>query len=162
MKTQKNIYDFTFKNAAGQNIDLSQYKNKVVLVVNVASRCGFTPQYKGLETLYKDFKDQGLVILGFPCNQFGSQEPGNEIEIQQFCSLTYDVSFPIMSKVNVNGSDAEPFYAHLKSSAPGILGTEGIKWNFTKFLIGKDGQVIKRYAPNTEPKDIASDIKKAL
>jgi glutathione peroxidase len=162
MKTQKNIYDFTVKNAAGTEIKMSDYKNKVVLIVNVASKCGFTPQYKGLETLYSDFKDSGLVILGFPCNQFGAQEPGNEAEIQQFCSLTYDVSFPIMSKVNVNGSEAEPFYAFLKSSAPGILGTEAIKWNFTKFLIGKDGSVLKRYAPNTEPADIAADIKKAL
>ncbi len=162
MKTTKNTYDFTVKNANGEMIDLSKYKDQVVLVVNVASKCGFTPQYKGLETLYRQFKDQGLVILGFPCNQFGSQEPGNENEIQQFCSLTYDVSFPIMSKVNVNGSDADPFYAHLKSCAPGILGTEAIKWNFTKFLIGKDGKVLKRYAPNTEPADIAEDIKKAL
>lgn len=162
MKTEQNIYEYSVKNASGDNVDMSQYKGKVVLVVNVASKCGFTPQYQGLEALYKEFKDSGLVILGFPCNQFGAQEPGNESEIQQFCSLTYDVSFPIMSKINVNGSDSAPIYDFLKSSAPGILGTEMIKWNFTKFLIGKDGKVIKRYAPNTEPKEITSDIKKAL
>lgn len=162
MNTEKNIYNYTVKNASGEAVDMSQYKGKVVLVVNVASKCGFTPQYKGLEELYKEFKNSGLVILGFPCNQFGAQEPGNESEIQQFCSLTYDVSFPIMSKINVNGSDSAPIYDFLKSSAPGLLGTEMIKWNFTKFLVGKDGKVIKRYAPNTEPKDIASDIKKAL
>ena len=162
MSTKKNIYDYSVKNAAGQPVDMSHYKGKVVLVVNVASKCGFTPQYQGLEALYKEFKDSGLIILGFPCNQFGAQEPGNEIEIQQFCSLTYDVSFPIMSKVNVNGSDAAPIYDFLKSNAPGFLGTEMIKWNFTKFLIGKDGEVIKRYAPNTEPIEITADIKKAL
>jgi glutathione peroxidase len=162
MNTAKNIYEYSVKNASGDNVDMSQYKGKVVLVVNVASKCGFTPQYKGLEELYKEFKDSGLVILGFPCNQFGAQEPGNESEIQQFCSLTYDVSFPIMSKVNVNGSDSAPIYDFLKSSAPGFLGTEIIKWNFTKFLVGKDGKVIKRYAPNTEPKEITSDIKQAL
>ena len=162
MNTEKNIYNYSVKNAAGEKIDLSQYKGKVVLVVNVASKCGFTPQYKGLEALYKEFKNSNFVILGFPCNQFGAQEPGLDSEIQQFCSLTYDVSFPIMSKINVNGSDAAPIYEYLKSSAPGFLGTEIIKWNFTKFLVGKDGQVIKRYAPNTEPKDMTEDIKKAL
>ena len=162
MNTEKNIYNYSVKNAAGEKIDMSQYKGKVVLVVNVASKCGFTPQYKGLEALYKEFKNSNFVILGFPCNQFGAQEPGLDSEIQQFCSLTYDVSFPIMSKINVNGSDAAPIYEYLKSSAPGFLGTELIKWNFTKFLVGKDGQVIKRYAPNTEPKDMTEDIKKAL
>ena len=162
MNTEKNIYNYSVKNAAGEKIDLSQYKGKVVLVVNVASKCGFTPQYKGLEALYKEFKNSNFVILGFPCNQFGAQEPGLDSEIQQFCSLTYDVSFPIMSKINVNGSDAAPIYEYLKSSAPGFFGTEIIKWNFTKFLVGKDGQVIKRYAPNTEPKDMTEDIKKAL
>ena len=162
MNTEKNIYNYSVKNAAGEKIDMSQYKGKVVLVVNVASKCGFTPQYKGLEALYNEFKNSNFVILGFPCNQFGAQEPGLDSEIQQFCSLTYDVSFPIMSKINVNGSDAAPIYEYLKSSAPGFLGTEIIKWNFTKFLVGKDGQVIKRYAPNTEPVDITGDIKKAL
>lgn len=162
METEKNFYNYSAKDANGKMIDMAQYREKVVLVVNVASKCGFTPQYKGLEEIYREFKDRGLVILGFPCNQFGAQEPGNESEIQQFCSLTYDVSFPIMAKVEVNGSNAAPIYEHLKSAAPGLLGTEAIKWNFTKFLIGKDGKVIKRYAPNTEPKDIVDDIKKAL
>ncbi len=162
MNTEKNIYDYSVKNAEGLTVDMSQYKGKVVLVVNVASKCGFTPQYQGLEALYKEFKNSGLVILGFPCNQFGAQEPGNDSEIKQFCSLTYDVSFPIMSKINVNGSDTAPVYDFLKSSAPGFLGTEIIKWNFTKFLVGKDGKVIKRYAPNTEPREITEDIKAAL
>lgn len=162
MDTEKNIYNFSVKNSSGQDVDLSQYQGKVILVVNVASKCGFTPQYKGLEALYQEFKDAGLVILGFPCNQFGAQEPGNDTEIQQFCSLTYDVSFPIMSKIDVNGSQTAPVYDFLKSSAPGFLGTEMIKWNFTKFLIGRDGKVIKRYAPNTEPSEITADIKKAL
>jgi glutathione peroxidase len=162
MNTEKNIYSYTVKNASGESIDLSAYKGKVILVVNVASKCGFTPQYQGLETIYQEFKDSGFVILGFPCNQFGSQEPGLDNEIQQFCSLTYNVSFPIMSKIDVNGSDSAPIYNFLKSSAPGFLGTEIIKWNFTKFLVGKDGQVIKRYAPNTEPKEIAPDIARAI
>lgn len=162
METEKKIYDYSVKDASGKMIDMAQYQGKVVLVVNVASKCGFTPQYKGLEEIYREFKDRGLVILGFPCNQFGAQEPGNESEIQQFCSLTYDVSFPIMAKVEVNGSNTAPIYDHLKSAAPGLLGTETIKWNFTKFLIGKDGKVIKRFAPNTEPKDMIDDIKKAL
>ncbi len=162
MENNKNFYNYEAKTNSGEQISLDKYKGKVVLVVNVASKCGFTPQYKGLEELYKNNKDQGLVILGFPCNQFGSQEPGNDSEIQQFCSLTYNVSFPIMSKIDVNGSNTAPVYDYLKSSAPGILGTKAIKWNFTKFLVGKDGKVIKRYAPNTEPSEIEADIKKAL
>ena len=157
-----NLHSFNVQGADGQPLNLEKYKGQVVLVVNVASKCGFTPQYKGLEELYKKYKDQGFVILGFPCNQFGSQEPGTDSEIQQFCSLTYDVSFPIMAKVEVNGSKASPVYQWLKEEAPGLLGTEFIKWNFTKFLIGKDGKVIKRYAPNDEPKKIADDIQKAL
>lgn len=157
-----NLHSFNVQGADGQPLNLEKYKGQVVLVVNVASKCGFTPQYKGLEELYKKYKDQGFVILGFPCNQFGSQEPGTDSEIQQFCSLTYDVSFPIMAKVEVNGSKASPVYQWLKEEAPGLLGTEFIKWNFTKFLIGKDGKVIKRYAPNDEPAKIASDIQKAL
>lgn len=158
----KNLYSFTVKNAANQETSLEKYKGQVVLVVNVASKCGFTPQYTGLEDLYKKYQGKGFIILGFPCNQFGAQEPGNNEEIQSFCKLTYDVSFPVMAKVDVNGSGAAPVYDWLKESAPGILGTELIKWNFTKFLVGKDGVVIKRYAPNTEPKDIAADIEKAL
>lgn len=158
----QNLYSFTVKNAANQETSLENYKGQVVLVVNVASKCGFTPQYTGLEDLYKKYQNKGFTILGFPCNQFGAQEPGNNEEIQSFCKLTYDVSFPVMAKVDVNGSGAAPVYDWLKESTPGILGTELIKWNFTKFLVGKDGSVIKRYAPNTEPKDIAADIEKAL
>lgn len=162
MKTKENLYEYEVISASGETVPLSKYKGQVALVVNVASKCGFTPQYKGLEELYKKYKDQGFVILGFPCNQFGAQEPGNDNEIQQFCSLTYNVSFPIMSKIEVNGTNTAPVYNFLKSSAPGIFGTESIKWNFTKFLVGKDGKVVNRYAPNTDPADIEADIKKAL
>lgn len=158
----KNLYSFIVKNAANQDTSLEKHKGQVVLVVNVASKCGFTPQYTGLEQLFEKYQNQGFTILGFPCNQFGAQEPGSNEEIQSFCKLTYDVSFPIMAKVSVNGSDTAPVYDWLKESAPGILGTEMIKWNFTKFLVGKDGKVIKRYAPNVEPKDIAADIEAAL
>ncbi len=156
------FFEFTATDSALKNYDLAQHKGHVVLVVNVASKCGFTPQYTGLEALYKKYKDQGLVILGFPCNQFGFQEPASDSEIQQFCSTTYQVTFPVLSKVDVNGSNASPIYQFLKEKAPGILGSEMIKWNFTKFLVGKDGEVLKRYAPNTEPADIASDIETAL
>jgi glutathione peroxidase len=159
---EQSLQSFTVKDSAGRDIALDKYKGQVVLVVNVASKCGFTPQYKGLEELYEKFKSQGFVILGFPCNQFGAQEPGNNDEIQQFCSLNYGVQFPVMGKVDVNGSKADPLYKWMKEAAPGILGTELIKWNFTKFLIGKDGKVLKRYAPNEEPKDMAEDIQKAL
>lgn len=157
-----NLFDFTVKDAQLNDFNLNQFKGKVVLVVNVASKCGFTPQYKGLESVYKEFKDKGLVIVGFPCNQFGAQEPGSEAQILEFCELNFGVSFPIMAKVDVNGSQSAPVFDFLKSSAPGLLGTEMIKWNFTKFLVGKDGKVIKRFAPNEEPKDIVADIQKAL
>ena len=156
------FFEFTTADSTQKNYDLSQHKGKVVLVVNVASKCGFTPQYKGLEELYQKFKNQGLVILGFPCNQFGFQEPGSDSDIQQFCSMTYNVTFPVLGKVDVNGASASPIYQFLKEQAPGLLGIELIKWNFTKFLVGKNGEVIKRYAPNTEPADIAKDIEKAL
>ena len=156
------FYSFTVPGADGKPASLDQYKGQVSLVVNVASKCGFTPQYTGLESLYREFKSQGFNIIGFPCNQFGFQEPGTDTEIQSFCKMTYDVSFPIMGKVDVNGDKAVPAYSFLKSHAPGILGTEAIKWNFTKFLVGKNGEVLNRYAPQTEPKDIAADIKKAL
>jgi glutathione peroxidase len=156
------FFEFTTADSSQKNYDLSQHKGKVVLVVNVASKCGFTPQYKGLEELYQKFKNQGLVILGFPCNQFGFQEPGSDSDIQQFCSMTYNVTFPVLGKVDVNGASASPIYQFLKEQAPGLLGIELIKWNFTKFLVGKNGEVIKRYAPNTEPADIATDIEKAL
>jgi glutathione peroxidase len=156
------VYEYVVKDSKSQDFSFAQLKGKVILIVNVASKCGFTPQYKGLEKLYLEKKDKGFTIIGFPCNQFGAQEPGTDQEIQTFCELNYGVTFPIMSKIEVNGTNEAPIYKFLKSNAPGILGTEAIKWNFTKFLIGKDGKVIHRYAPNTEPKDIASDIEKAL
>ena len=156
------LHSFSVQNSAGQTLSLEQYQGKVVLIVNVASKCGFTPQYKGLEELYEKYKDKGLVILGFPCNQFGSQEPGKNEEIQQFCQLNYGVTFPVMAKIEVNGDNTDPVYKWLKQSAPGILGTEMIKWNFTKFLINKEGQVVKRYAPQDEPMSIAADIEKLL
>lgn len=158
----KTFFDFSVLDNKNSTYPLSQHQGKVVLVVNVASKCGFTPQYTGLETLYKKYIDRGLVILGFPCNQFGAQEPGSNEEIQSFCKLTYDLSFPVLSKVDVNGDNADPVYKFLKEEAPGLLGTELIKWNFTKFLIGKDGKVINRYAPQTEPQSMESDIEKAL
>lgn len=159
---QNTFFDFTTTDSVQKNYELSQHKGKVVLVVNVASKCGFTPQYAGLEELYQKFKNKGLVILGFPCNQFGFQEPAGDSEIQQFCSMTYNVTFPVLSKVDVNGNEASPIFQFLKEKAPGILGIELIKWNFTKFLVGKNGEVLKRYAPNTEPKDITTDIENAL
>ena len=158
----KTMHDFTVKNSQGQDVSLSAYKGKVVLVVNVASKCGFTPQYEGLEKIFEQYNSQGFTVLGFPCNQFGAQEPGNDQEIQQFCQLTYDVKFPVMAKVDVNGDRAVPLYKYLKEQSPGLLGTEAIKWNFTKFLVGKDGKVIERYAPQTKPEDIGKDIEKAL
>lgn len=158
----KNLYSFNIKAADGTQVSLEKFKDQAVLIVNVASKCGFTPQYKGLEELYETYKDQGFTVLGFPCNQFGGQEPGNDSEIQSFCTLNFGVKFPVMAKIDVNGSNADPLYNWLKESAPGILGTEMIKWNFTKFLIGRDGNVIKRYAPQDEPRKIAEDIKKAL
>ncbi len=158
----KTFFDFSVQDSKHQNFDLQSFKGKTVLVVNVASKCGFTPQYQGLEELYQKFKDKNFVIVGFPCNQFGAQEPGSDSDIQQFCQLNYGVSFPVMAKVDVNGANTAPVYDFLKSSAPGLLGTEMIKWNFTKFLVGKDGRVIERYAPQKEPKDLAGDIEKAL
>lgn len=155
-------YDFSAKTIDGKDAALDTYKGKVTLVVNVASKCGFTPQYKGLEAVHKQYKDKGFAVLGFPCDQFGHQEPGDEAEIMNFCSLTYDVSFPMFAKIKVNGDEAHPLYKHLKSEATGLLGTEGIKWNFTKFLIGKDGKVVKRYGSMDKPEDIAKDIEKLL
>ena len=146
----------------GTQVDLSPYAGKVLLIVNVASKCGFTPQYEGLEALHRRYADRGFEVLGFPCNQFGAQEPGDATEIASFCSLTYDVTFPVFGKIDVNGPDAAPLYRWLKKQAPGLLGTEGIKWNFTKFLIDRTGNVIDRYAPQTKPEDIAADIEKLL
>jgi glutathione peroxidase len=152
------IYDFEAKTIDGQTQKLDAYKDKVMLVVNVASKCGFTPQYEGLEELYRKFKDKGLVILGFPCNQFGRQEPGDENEIKNFCSLKYDVSFPMFAKIDVNGDAAHPLYKYLKKEEKGILGTESVKWNFTKFLVDKTGKVVKRYAPTDNPAAIEKDL----
>ncbi|MCP3728985.1 glutathione peroxidase [Sphingomonas sp. MG17] len=148
--------------ADGSETDLSVYDGKVLLIVNVASKCGFTPQYTGLEALHRNYADRGFEVLGFPCNQFGAQEPGDAAEIASFCSLTYDVTFPVFAKVDVNGDAAAPLYRYLKKAAPGLFGTEGIKWNFTKFLIDRDGEVVERYAPQTKPEDIAKDIEKLL
>jgi glutathione peroxidase len=155
------IYEIVVKDIGGKETTLAPYKGKFMLIVNVASKCGFTPQYKGLESMYEKLKDN-LAVLGFPCNQFGSQEPGDENEIKNFCSLTYDVNFPMFAKVDVNGANAHPLYQFLKSEKPGLLGTEIIKWNFTKFLVDRDGDVIKRYAPNDTPEQIEADIEKLL
>ncbi len=157
----KSVFDFTVKDINGQDVSLAQYKGKFLLIVNVASKCGFTPQYTGLEQLFEELKDN-VVVLGFPCNQFGAQEPGDAEEIKNFCSLTYDVKFPLFQKIDVNGSDAAPLYQFLKAEKPGLLGTEAIKWNFTKFLVGRDGQVVKRYAPTDKPEDIKKDLSKML
>jgi glutathione peroxidase len=156
------ITDIPVTTPEGTQIDLSDYAGKVLLIVNVASKCGFTPQYEGLEALHRRYADRGFEVLGFPCNQFGAQEPGDAAEIANFCSLTYDVTFPVFGKIDVNGPDAAPLYRHLKKAAPGLLGTEGIKWNFTKFLVDRTGNVVDRYAPQTKPEDIAADIEKLL
>ena len=156
------IYDFDAQQIDGQPISLSDYRGKVLLIVNTASKCGFTPQFGGLEELHKAYTGKGLVVLGFPCNQFGSQDPGADGEIAEFCQVNYGVSFPMMGKVEVNGPAAHPLYKWLSSEAPGLLGSKSIKWNFTKFLVGKDGQVIRRYAPTDKPADLAKDIDKAL
>ena len=156
------IYDFTVRSIDGQPLPLVTYAGKVVLIVNVASRCGFTPQYAGLEALYRQYAGQGLVILGFPCNQFGYQEPASDDEIKTFCSRTYEVSFPMFAKVEVNGDSAEPLYQYLKSAEKGVLGSEAIKWNFTKFLVDGNGQVLKRYAPTSTPESLAPDIEALL
>ena len=155
------VYDFSVKNIRGKDVKLDSYKGKALLIVNTASECGFTPQYKGLEALYEKLHGKGLEILGFPCNQFGAQEKGTEEEIGEFCQVNYGVTFPMFAKVDVNGDDAHPLFRWLKSEKKGLLGGR-IKWNFTKFLVGRDGEVIARYAPNTEPKDIADDIRAAL
>jgi len=156
------VYDFSAVDIQGNEKALSDYKGKVMLIVNTASKCGFTPQYEGLEAVYKELNGQGLEILGFPCNQFGQQEKGSETEIAGFCLKNYGVSFPMFSKVEVNGDGAHPLYTYLKKQSPGILGSKGIKWNFTKFLVGKDGEVIKRFASTAKPKDIAEEIKSLL
>ncbi|MES2768762.1 MAG: glutathione peroxidase [Bdellovibrionota bacterium] len=162
MSEQKTVYSFHAKGLNGEDIPLEKFQGKALLIVNVASKCGFTPQYKGLEEIYRKYKDKGFEVLGFPCNQFGAQEPGDAEEIKNFCSLTYDVSFPMFQKVEVNGDEAHPLYQYLKKEEKGILGTEAIKWNFTKFLVDKNGKVIERFAPQAKPEDLGKDIEKVL
>ncbi|SFU44691.1 glutathione peroxidase [Nitrosomonas eutropha] len=156
------IYDYGVKTIDGQNKLLGDYKGKVLLIVNTASKCGFTPQYQSLEALYQRYKDQGLVVLAFPCNQFGHQEPGNEREIQAFCSSDYSISFPLFAKIEVNGTNTHPLYQYLKGEKPGVLGSKGIKWNFTKFLVDRTGKVVKRYAPVDKPESLIGDIEQLL
>jgi len=156
------IYDFSVDDIRGKAVKLSRYKGKVLLVVNTASECGFTPQYKGLESLYESLHGKGLEVLGFPCNQFGSQEPGSEKEIASFCELNYGVTFPMFAKVDVNGDDAAPLWKWLKKEKPGLLGSEAVKWNFTKFLVDRKGNVVERFAPNDTPESIAPAIEKLL
>ncbi|MDX1297534.1 MAG: glutathione peroxidase [Pseudomonas sp.] len=156
------LFDIPVTTIKGEQKTLADFGGKAVLVVNTASKCGFTPQYKGLESVWQQYKDQGLVVLGFPCNQFGKQEPGDDGAISEFCELNFGVSFPLFKKVDVNGSDAHPLFVNLKKSAPGLLGSQGIKWNFTKFLLSADGQVIKRFAPTTKPEDLTAEIEALL
>lgn len=156
------VYEFEAKLSNGTKKSLKEYEGKVLLIVNTASKCGFTNQYDGLEKLYKEYKEQGFEVLGFPCNQFGGQEPGADEQISEFCSLNFGVSFPLFSKVDVNGDDAHPLFNYLKKEASGFLGSKKIKWNFTKFLVDKNGNVVKRYASTKKPEDIASQIEKAL
>ena len=157
-----NAYDFNATALDGQPVDLERYRGKALLIVNTASACGFTPQYQGLEELQRRYADQGLVVLGFPCNQFGRQEQGSEAEIGAFCEKNYGVTFPMFAKIDVNGDDAHPLFRYLKGEAPGVLGTEAIKWNFTKFLVNRDGAVVKRFAPATKPEELKGDIEKLL
>lgn len=156
------VTDFSAKGIDGSEQPLSAWDGQAMLVVNVASKCGFTPQYEGLEALYRKYKERGFVVLGFPCDQFGNQEPGNEEEIRNFCSLTYDVSFPMFAKIEVNGAGTHPLYKHLKHEAKGLLGSEAIKWNFTKFLVDKQGRVVKRYAPTDTPASLDADVANLL
>ena len=160
--TTRTAYDFTTRQINGQDIALSQFKGQVLLIVNTASACGFTPQFGGLEALHQRYAGQGLAVLGFPCNQFGSQDPGSDAEIAGFCQTNYGVSFPMMGKINVNGDQADPLFKWLCAEAPGLLGSKAIKWNFTKFLIGRNGQVMGRYAPMDKPESMAKDIEAAL
>ena len=156
------VYDFEASSIDGKPVALADYRGRVLLIVNTASQCGFTPQFTGLEQLWETYRERGLVVLGFPCNQFGQQDSGSEAEISSFCSLNYGVSFPMMKKVDVNGADAHPLYRWLTAEAPGLLGTKAIKWNFTKFLVGRDGAVLKRYAPTDTPESLKADIERAL
>ncbi|MCY1671878.1 glutathione peroxidase [Novosphingobium sp. SL115] len=162
MNSPATIADFSVKLPNGETIDLAGKQGKVLLVVNTASKCGFTPQYDGLEKLWQDYGDKGFEVLAFPCNQFGGQEPGTADEIESFCKVNFGLSFPLMAKIDVNGSSADPLFDWLKKEAPGVLGTKGIKWNFTKFLIDRTGKVVRRYAPTDKPESIAKDIEKLL
>ncbi|SDH15352.1 glutathione peroxidase [Pseudomonas benzenivorans] len=156
------LFDIPVTTIKGEQKTLADFGGKAVLVVNTASKCGFTPQYQGLESLWQQYKDKGLVVLGFPCNQFGKQEPGNEGAISEFCELNFGVSFPLFKKIDVNGAAAHPLYVQLKKRAPGLLGSQGVKWNFTKFLLSADGKVIKRFAPTTKPEDLTTEIEALL
>jgi len=156
------IYDIKFDDAFGFERDLSEYEGKVMMIVNTASKCGFTPQYDGLEKLYEQYKERGFVVLGFPCNQFKNQEPGSNEEIQEFCKVNYGVTFPVFAKVDVNGKDTHPLFEHLKEKARGLGGTKAVKWNFTKFLVDREGNVVKRFAPSTPPEKCVDDIEKLL
>jgi glutathione peroxidase len=160
--TTSTVYDFEALQITGKSVPLSQFRGRAMLIVNTASACGFTPQFAGLETLHQTYGDKGLVVLGFPCNQFGAQDAGSNDEIAEFCQMNYGVSFPMMAKIDVNGPQAAPLYQWLVAEAPGLLGSKAIKWNFTKFLVGKDGTVIKRYAPADTPESMAADIEAAL
>jgi glutathione peroxidase len=157
-----NVHDYKANTIDGKEVSLSDYKGQALLIVNVASRCGFTPQYEGLENLYEKYKDKGFSVLGFPCNQFGSQEPGSAEDIKSFCTLNFGVKFPMFSKIEVNGANAHPLYKYLTSEKPGILGTELIKWNFTKFLVNRKGEPVKRYAPADKPENLEADIENTL
>jgi glutathione peroxidase len=156
------IYEFSAKTATGESRSLADYRGKVLLIVNTASKCGFTPQFEGLEELHEKYAGKGLAILGFPCNQFGHQDPGSNAEILEFCQLKYDVKFPMFARIEVNGANAHPLYKHLKKEAPGLLGSEGVKWNFTKFLVDRDGNVVERYAPTVAPKELEKKILELL
>jgi glutathione peroxidase len=164
----QSVYEFSAISVGGHEVPLAQYAGNVLVIVNTASKCGFTPQYAGLESLYQKYKDQGLMVLGFPCNQFGEQEPGTEAEIAQFCELNYGVSFPIFAKIEVNGPNAHPLFQYLKKQQPGVFGVLGvsalgsIKWNFTKFLVDRKGQAVERYAPSTVPEELEPEIEKLL
>ena len=160
--TSKSVYDFSANSLGGKKADLAATRGKVLLIVNTASKCGFTPQFDGLEKVYEQYRDQGFEVLGFPCNQFGAQEPGDSAQIGEFCQKNYGVTFPMFEKVDVNGDDAHPLFKFLKSEAPGLLGTKDIKWNFTKFLVGRDGKVVDRFAPTTRPDAMVKDIEKLL
>ena len=157
-----NIYEYTVKDKDDSEVKMGDYKGKTLLIVNTASKCGFTPQYDGLNELQKKYADQGFSVLAFPCNQFGKQEPGSNSEIQDFCSLNFDVSFPVLAKIDVNGANEEPLFSHLKSEKPGIMGSKGIKWNFTKFLVDKNGEVLKRFSSKTTPSEIEKEIESIL